>query len=785
MRKPLLLLAVAVCAVLGQSPLTCGQERASAVVPASSSTYRLVLAVAEPPESGDTVTVTVSTYAVTTKLITPGGQTITAANAKSVELEWEQGGAHPSALGSRDVGQLTFITFRKRASAGRYTVEFTFHAGHQPAKVEAQFVSQMGDYLSRLRSAGGQISKPAPFGPSATVTLDLPEDREQVMFDVVVPDLGTYVSLVLPDGRKIRPDNAEKSGAQWMVATDPKESMLFAMDLLMPLKGVHETVWFDKAAKGRYEVHASPKTAEQGELRVSVVPLKAFAQALGAKLAAGDVEAGEVSRSGDIQIRTEPLPFEAFVGDKLDFEFELLGDVGRQPPQFEIREERSAWLRDTETGVQFAPPDPVKVLPVQLTEVKPRTYRGTVIPTKPGSVRITVRATGKMASGAPFTTETLLTNSSMTVKPVAARFLGITAKAIAPKEGAKFDRLEVSASLDVLLPGEYLLLFNVSDAAGAPLREVGTGSRATLQAGRQSLTASVSSNLIWTDLRSGPLEIKGISISRTAKSTMSWIDVPTANATFKTAAYQRDQWNPGPIYGEDHVTWHGIYPAASGKFQFAEVEWEVTTPGGSCSWGGGIQGAFGTYNGERVIPEARASEEGTLPPGATKVSLIFDGALINRFGKQDWKLLAGVSCEPATKVDDAEERLHYSLTPPATITFNPDEYEPAHGSFWLWVQPHAVQLSPGETRYITVFIRDKTSTDIRFGVTDLPKGVDGTLSRPLDREGRQVQSALKITASPETMPGRYFVSATATLGTEVVTSKFVLDIVAKQRIAGR
>ncbi len=192
-------------------------------------------------------------------------------------------------------------------------------------------------------------------------------------------------------------------------------------------------------------------------MRAAVVPLKGSAEAWGAKLAGGEwrlarCRVRETFRFVPNTYLTKPLWGQA---------------------RLRVRTAGRCWttatsVRDTGGAKRVVARHgdrcssmplriPSEVLPVQLTEVKPRTYRGTVIPTKPGSVRISVRATGKMASGTPFTTETLLTNSSMTVKPVAARFLGITAKAIAPAEGAKFDRLEVSASLDVLIPGEYLL----------------------------------------------------------------------------------------------------------------------------------------------------------------------------------------------------------------------------------------------------------------------------------------------------------------------------------------
>lgn len=87
--------------------------------------------------------------------------------------------------------------------AGRYTLEYVFKELHKPAKVEAHFTSRMGEYFRLLRATpGAQISKPIPFSPSATVTIDLPKEEEELMFDVVVPDASTDVILILPDGRK-------------------------------------------------------------------------------------------------------------------------------------------------------------------------------------------------------------------------------------------------------------------------------------------------------------------------------------------------------------------------------------------------------------------------------------------------------------------------------------------------------------------------------------------------------------------------------------------------------
>jgi hypothetical protein len=774
MRNLPLVVVIVLFVCLARSQQTATQDGStSATVPAGSTIYRLVVTVAEPPAPKDFIETTVSTSAVTTTLILPNGRKITAENAESEGFSWSQGFDGPAPLGSEDYGQSVAITFRKRAPSGRYTFEFAFKQLRQSAKVKAHFTSRMSDYLAVLRAApGAQLSKPAPFSPSARVTIDLPKEEEDLIFDVVVPDANTEVVLVLPDGRKLRRSDAKKPDVNWKIETHPEEGLL--NEIYPPLEGTQQIIGFKRAAKGRYEIHAAPKTATKGEMTVAVLPMNALAQAIGVKLTSMNSNVGEISSSGGIKIRAKQMPYECYVGDKVDFQFELVGSVGPQP-HFEIREERRAWLRSVQGGEQYADPDPVEVLPVQVTPVGPQTYRGGVIPAKPGWVRISIRATGKSASGEPFTTETLLTSSTLKVNPIAARFLGFTAKPIAPEGGSRFDRLEVSADLDVLMPGDYAIVVDLTNTRAAGFEQpVGRG-HATLQPGRQTLTASIPSSEIWRNEGDGPLDVAIWFIYRTQDSTYSMINVLIDTPKLQTPAYRRDQWDPGQVYGEDHVTVRGIDPAASGKFRYAEVEWEVSTPGLECNWNGSLRGVRAPYTGGNLQADMDAKGEARLPAGKTKVSFFFDGASINRFGKQDWKLWAGLTCGPALKGNDSSRPYRWSLTPSPKIDLNPDEYEPSHGSFSVQPAPIALRLSPGGSdNNSRAWVKDKK--DVQFAVTDVPKGVEAELTGPYESPG-YISGSLRITTSPDAVPGRYFFTVSATAGTEVETTKVVLDIV--------
>lgn len=760
-RLVLLIAAVFALFSLAQGQQSENQGQGSAIVPAGTSKQRLVVNIAKPPAIDDFIRVTVSTNLVKTTLITPNQQRITAEDAEGAGLDWQQGGAHEPPLGSDDVGQSDEITFRNPAPAGRYVVEFAFQNLAEPAKVQARFISRMGEYLRLMHSVPGtQILKPAPLNPSATVAIDLPADDEDRMFDVLVPDNNTDVAVVLPDGRILRRKDATANEIDWKIVAE-QEKTLF-VGVLQPVKGSHHLIGFNKAAKGRYQIRATQQKAGTGELRVASFPFTLLVKAWGEEM-----NARERPAPGTVKVRPKPLPYECFVGEKLDVQFELLGDVGPDAPQFEVRLEHR-WLHDTETGPKYASPDPVETMPVQFDRIGERSYGGSIALAKPGMVRITVTAKGHTASGKPFVDEELITNSYVMVKPIVARFSSITASAVGPGD-SKFDQLDVSANLEVLVPGNYSMSFTLQDAAGNRLLGPPFGGGASLQVGQQKLTLSVPSTRIWQDLRDGPLEISGVQIWRTQQSAASSVRVPTGDAKFRTTAYRRDQWNPGPIYGDDHVSVRAIAPASSGRFLFAEVEWEVTTPGGLCEWDARLQGSSG-HSGDDLLG-LKAQQKAQLPSGKTKVSFVFDGAKINRLEPQEWMLVAALRCDISTKTHPVD---WWRLNPAPKIRLNPDDFEPSQTSFSVNTS-QMLRLLPGGSGKTTLVVLGKNSQDVQFHVGDLPAGVDANLANPLRTVSGTFRD-LTVTTAPGTAPGRYFIGINAVSGSEVATTKLILDI---------
>lgn len=97
---------------------------------------------------------------------------------------------------------------------------------------------------------------------------------------------------------------------------------------------------------------------------------------------------------------------------------------------------------------------------------------------EPGQVFVSLRASGTKEHRTPFSTETLLSNSDVVVKPSWQDSTpSLSATPFSASGNARFDRLDVTADLDVLIPGNYLVGFSVSDGTG---RKIMTASDASL-----------------------------------------------------------------------------------------------------------------------------------------------------------------------------------------------------------------------------------------------------------------------------------------------------------------
>jgi hypothetical protein len=371
---------------------------------------RVALEATSPPAPGDSITATATTNQAKIALITPRGQRITAQNAKAAGLDWSETPFNqPPPLGSEDGGRYASITFKRPGVAGRYVVEFAFPALKTTATAEARFTLRLNDYSQVVASVpGAQMPKPIKLAPSAIVKIELTQDEEWAAFDVLVPDPTVKVSLTLPDGSILRPGQPTSEAVKWKTVemhgeTDPLDSVLSPFFGLIPVDGTHHSIYLQKGAKGVYEIRATQSGNGGGELRVAFLPMLRFVGELRRRM-----EAAQLLGPGEVKIRFRPGPFECVAGDKVDLVVELLGDVGKEPPEFEVRMEVRARLGATKTKVAYSPTTTVETVPVKFTREADGAYHGSIVAAKPGVIRISVHASGKTASGRPFTAEALV-----------------------------------------------------------------------------------------------------------------------------------------------------------------------------------------------------------------------------------------------------------------------------------------------------------------------------------------------------------------------------------------
>jgi len=451
-----------------------------------------------------------------------------------------------------------------------------------------------------------------------------------------------------------------------------------------------------------------------------------------------------------------------YAGDKLDVVVDLTGEAVAEPPVFELLVEHRDKLRDIDIGTKYKDPEPIQVQPATFTRGSDGSYRTLMDLPRAGLDRIAVRAHGVTASGQAFQDEAFISNS-LEVRPVVARLLSLSANAVATA-GSQFDHLDVTANLDVIEPGEYWMVFQLRDRAGKALSGPGVSGKSTLQRGRQALTVPVPGGKVWSELGDGPIEVANVAISRINTFRSSF--VRTDGASARTDIYKRSQWNPGGFYGEDTVTLHRLATAPSGRYRLAEVQWEVTTPGGKCYWngwlgerisvvGGGLPGWL-DFNGE-----------GVLTPGRTVLSFIFDGTAVAAAPNRKPVFNAGMNCDS----DPTKEGIR---SHPQTLALNPSEFEPPTGTFFIESR-NPVRIEAGALGSTTLLVRDKTAAQVRFTVKQAPPELETNLV--LDtRPNASAFARLEIHPKPGTKPGRYYVEVEAASGKESAGAVVVVDV---------
>ncbi len=213
------------------------------------------------------------------------------------------------------------------------------------------------------------------------------------------------------------------------------------------------------------------------------------------------------------------------------------GDAVADPVNFKVKVEyRTELGRDAQGAMQWSQPV-VEDTNVVLTRTPEGRYAGKLVPARAGLLRVGIEASGSSVNGKAFSDQ--LPIGDVTVHRVVARFASLTEKAIPRSGSQKMERLEITARLNVIQPGEYEMRLQVdnSDSSIGML----TSARATLAAGDRTLTASIPAADIRRWLKDGPWTIRAVQIFRPEGNSFGDF-VGTGDLVLKTAPYTRGQW---------------------------------------------------------------------------------------------------------------------------------------------------------------------------------------------------------------------------------------------------
>jgi hypothetical protein len=733
-------------AILRAQPADAVGPSAEVKVPPGAGT-QLSLKLDTAPVRDDRIIVQISTKVLTVVLLTPDGQQVTEATATSLGFQWEGTDLQPP-IGSTDAGRAIAIMFGKARPAGVYRLQFSGNSTLQAATARAEFVSDRLEYLSMMQQIKGfKVIGPTQLVPGqAGLDIMLDRDEKAALFDLVTKESAAKITLTLPNGQTIDQSIGKQGPISWNTAVsaremDPPGAMMGIGGFLLREDGTHNVVMFMNASAGRYQVKAIGTATE---LTAAFIPLgRPLEDATDAIAKPPQPPAG--------QIRLQPygLPYNCKVGDNLPILVGLLGDP-LTDLRFEVRMEYRQIL--ARNPLKFSEPV-VETIASAFNKDAEGRYAATVVPRHPGILRVGVRVSGRRANGQPFSDETLLTD--VTVAPVVARLRSLTESAIDADGNKTLDRLEITAKLDVVVPGPYEMRLMVQ---GRDYIGTSTEAKATLAVGEQTLTATISAETIRKDMKDGPWTVKSVQIYRPEGNTFGEF-VATDDVTLATKAYRLDQWDRGAAFTERTVTTRGIRPAPSGRFRYVEVLWPVTTPGGGCSW-------FGSLGPEGGGESDNLHGQGTLPAGQTAISFVFDASAVASQPKRDWTFSPLLDCESAKVQDEGPLIMKFSL--------DPVEFEPHTDPFRLVAQ-EMLRLPPEGFGAAQVTAVGKKLEDVTFTAKSPIPGLTVQMINT-GQKGVVASVLIDVQLSAAVKPGRYFVPVEANSHGQIASTEFVVDV---------
>ncbi|MCC6262838.1 MAG: hypothetical protein IT169_04600 [Bryobacterales bacterium] len=644
-------------------------------VPDGGREVSLALETSEPLKKGDEIVIKFAPSKVALRIVLPSGIEI------GPDTAGEQGFVWRTFTPERPFGEAgsegVLIEAAEKQPAGLYMLvvresrratelEAAIHIYPAPPPWEVEHEEMM------RQIPGVHYLQPVTVPPGTkdfTLRVPLEEGTNFGFLQIVAPNRGVKIRLETPDG-KIHDESVGKGGAvSWGVMEGlPSENegeydpwaLINPYALLLPFRGIHHLVAFEKAEKGVYQVHAdTTAVTEAATIRVLYLPIVDLLERTSDPFDPS-VPPPPDKVSMDVSTPDGEIP----AGVPFAITARIHGPAQPETVRLSAEMELRPLVDSSEAGRRMFGAPVTQFLNLEFRKTADQQYTAMYTPEVEGDLRFLVRAEGMRTDGSRF--ETLRISSSSAVYTPSARLLGIREEAVDENADGFPERLDLHFDLYVLEGGNFEAECELT--AGLDEREnrlpLLCRAQTNLLKGRQTLTASLRIDALARRTASdGPYTLQSLRIVR--KDVSGYVNfLDTRNANLVTKAYPRANWRPAPGAANQRLEWQVEDRIGTGMAQVLQMDWTVYSPGGRCRW-------WGTLTREAGSPRlALPPMEADLPQG--DVILPFD-LLANHFvsfGVATWRVAPFLDCEASTMRVDI---------PPSTapsVWIDPDVFEP-------------------------------------------------------------------------------------------------------------
>lgn len=515
MRNPLLLAcAVALSAGYAQQ----APVRRMTVTP-EGGPQRIALRVDRALAGNDELVLWSPTRRVTATLVFPDGTRITEEQAGAQGVDWVVGAKMVDSE-QADAPLTVSVRFLKSADPGEYGFEIVPKELSRTVEVTLALRTETPVAAPPIVMRG-----PEKASPKAQLDWTVDLDEESAVIDILVTDPDAKVMVIAPNNLSVDARNAKSLNLRWRTTENPAEldppgSLFSISGFYLPYPGTHHVVNFPRAPRGPYKVVV--ESGKGAEVRTAFIAAGRMMQT-----AYEVIERVEQPHVSEIKMAVDPVPGTVHVGDNVPLTVAFNGEPVRRPIDFTVFAEYSG--NDGATGS-------VKPLQLYFGWALDGSFRTYFQPDQEGSLRLKVSAKGRTVTGLPFATEAA--TPAMTVRPMAARYLGLWEQALDANSNTRLDRLDIHSEVEVVLPGLYRLRFQLV----APNKKSLTGEvQAPLTPGRQRMTAAFSGAAMRSLETDGPFRILDIELVRLEGDQVA-DRVSTLGIQMVTTAYRLAQW---------------------------------------------------------------------------------------------------------------------------------------------------------------------------------------------------------------------------------------------------